>query len=288
VRFEIIKYFIIIKTRMLRLDYGDAINSAISAQLEYVDNLPREILTSLHNYTQDEYKKINKIARDLPEEFDPEKEEIENDDLKNIERAFIHVPPLTESITVYRGIRTKRDTSIYDVKYYLSTSADIDRVIEFVGCCMLKINIQSGCKILPLMKVSNYAAEKEILIQRNVTFIVSNFKYAERGDVSFEQIDVACIPKSSVKMNLESPISKVHENIVVSKTIDDVVDITEEAYLNGEIDDIDLRFHLLDRFENKLMEKEIYINYEDDSVDSILDDMMSRLSAARTMAMRRR
>lgn len=130
-------------------------------QIKYIDSLSTHMKNTIKKYTRDEYyESINdKMAerKMLTQE--------EKDIVDSIKLAFDSVPPLSESITVYRGIT--RDF-IENRASFISTSLDKNVALNFANdrlkCCLLIINVPVGIPVLPLFEISANPQEKEILL----------------------------------------------------------------------------------------------------------------------------
>ncbi len=88
----------------------------------------------------------------------------------NFTKALFKAPKLTQEINVFRGIVSEEGLNIPGT-LPLSTSYDKYQALEFAqglrGCCMLKINVKPGVRIIALDLVlmqHEDAGEKEILI----------------------------------------------------------------------------------------------------------------------------
>lgn len=162
----------------------------LTEQLEYVRNLRQlEIYDSLAQYTSNEGYEVNKHLREDgrlrgDKEMDEKYQKIIND----IDTAFLGVPPLWTSLTVYRSIDLLVTFS-YKSEGFISTSIDVitgsaNRPIKGFECCVIEITVAAGTKVLPLLEVSKYSYEKEVLLPRDGTllFISETVKKVEGKD----------------------------------------------------------------------------------------------------------
>jgi hypothetical protein len=159
--------------------------------IKYVNDLSVESKKYLIYYTKDGYKKLNKKIRN--------NRPLNDDDiqmLKSIDLSFTYAPEFEESITVYRGVRGEYKPSLIS---YISTTIDIDTALSFSGtqCCLLKITIPSGSKILPIYDISDFKQEFEILIDRTGEYIITSIE--EPYDMP-KIYNIVYIPPASIKI----------------------------------------------------------------------------------------
>jgi len=174
-------------------------------QQEYVLTLPENIKQSITWYTGGSYDEFNTALRsgNIPKD---------KNHFENISLAFQGVPPLTESITVYKG---KKSESIYKTdKAFASTSINIRGTRDFHGqkCCIMQILVSPGSKVLPLAPLSDHQREQEILLDRDANYALtgSDLKIIEddfkvQFDIKF--LFVTYLPKQSVMVGKE--LSKI-------------------------------------------------------------------------------
>ncbi len=237
---------------------------------QYVKNLDESILYSLRKYEIGSYY-INNVFRTNQYQDKYKK------DIFNIEKAFINAPVINNSLTVYRGIQTS--DHIFDTSY-ISTSLREEVAFSFSRGYLLKITITSGCKVLPLYSVAKEEGkfEEEILIYRDVTFIVTN-TYKKVIDTSYgnkdiTMYDITCVPKSSVKYNLNQDLLDVDKNIKISKIMENVINMFELLILNENI--IPSREDIESEFNEQVKEYNIIAN------DEIINDIYNRLLLKKT------
>ncbi len=257
-----------------------------SADLEtleqYVKNLDKSILESLWAYESgsDNINHTLRANQNLSN-YNQFEKDIKTH-IKNIERAFINAPTINHSLTVYRGIQNPDQIS--DISY-ISTSLMEDIALEFSKCCLLKITITSGCKILPLYSMllntldgTGSDAEREILIYRDVTFIVTNTykKVTDTfyGNKDITMYDITCVPKSSVKYNLNQDLLDVDKNIKISKIMENIINMFELQLLNENI--VPSREDIESEFNEQVLEYNVVAN------DEIINDIYNRLLVKKT------
>jgi len=137
-------------------------------QLLYMRHLDTDIKDALANYTGEAYMDLNKRLRNGQT---PTERQLRM--IALIDEAFENVPPIQSAITVYRGI----DSAAFmpDLSSYVSTSTN-----EGIGysntnsyCCLLQILVPAGSRILPLVGISNYPEEEEVLLPRTGSFSIT-------------------------------------------------------------------------------------------------------------------
>lgn len=95
------------------------------------------------------------------------------DVIVSLDNLFKKIPPTTKDIIVYRGIHSSYEINTnFSEKGYTSTSLN-EKVGKLFapkqGCCLLKIIIPKGSKVIPLFGYS-MSSESEVLLPRNATF----------------------------------------------------------------------------------------------------------------------
>ena len=241
-------------------------NSTIRKQLEFVIDLAenhKEIAESISKYTYDEkfYKTMNTNL--LRKKRQPKEIQV---DLNNIDEAFKAVPPLTEPLVVYRG-KQKDEVSKVDPSF-VSTSlfSEVTKTFTGVGCCILKITVSPGSKVLPIYDLSRLRSEYEILLDRGGHFVVTGSEIIrditaiiEGGDM--KTIYVMYIPKIFEQTTLLS-------EIVDPEKLDDTqIQESVIAYFTG----MKLRYKSEEQFDihlNKLVEEENLI-LSPETIDAI-------------------
>lgn len=200
----------------------------LSRQLEYVSKLSDDIKDVLSWYTGDNSDSFN---QELRSGF---LSELTKKKLKFIDIAFFGVPTLNESLTVFKGIETD---SVYSDRAFMSTSILYSMAKDFTGvyCCMLKITISPGSKVLPLRSISRKPYEEEILLNRDGhlqvtgTEIVNNFKI----------IFATYLPQKSIEVKNENEVQKAQKSFDKDIIINRIVDIYKDEDPDF-IDDTDI------------------------------------------------
>lgn len=229
-------------------------NPIIQKQLQFVNDLienHKEIAKSITKYTDGE--KIYMILNTnlLRKKHQPKEIQVH---LDNIDEAFKAVPPLTEPLVVYRG---KKQDEVREVDpSFVSTSlfSDVTLIFTGVGCCVLKITVSPGSKVLPIYDLSKVRHEFEILLDRGGQFIVTGSEINRyiSGAVeskSIKTIFVTYTPKIFEQTTLLSEIvdpEKLDETQIQESVI---------AYFIG----MKISYQSVERFDfhlNKLMEEE--------------------------------
>ena len=203
--------------------------------IKYVNDLSVQSKKYLIHYTKDGYKKLNKkIRNDRP---------LNDDDLamlKSIDLSFNYAPEFEDTITVYRGVKGEYKPSLIS---YISTTTDLDTALSFSGtqCCLLKITIPSGSKILLIYDISDFKQEFEILIDRTGEYIITSIE--EPYDMP-KIYNIVYIPPTSIK-------------------IEDTVELTPT---------FDIDFHV-NRILTSISEEEIELFGVDEAVDMLTENM---------------
>lgn len=171
----------------IRKDFEDKYNNHIN----YVITLSEPIKKFINLYTGDHYREFNKKMRE-----ESQLNALYQNMLKNIDLAFKNSPIISQSLYVYKGI-DKYMTEFSD-KSYVSTSLTYLSAKSFSGtyCCILKILLPPGTKILPVMSISRAKEEDEILLDRNGIISITNH-YINTVD-NMKILDCVYIHKDSV------------------------------------------------------------------------------------------
>ena len=184
--------------------YDIKIDRIFAPQYEYMKTLDRSIKKSISEYQGTEYGKINRTLR----------EKIQNPGsfyvkhIKNLDKAFSDVPPLTETVVLYRG---QKDEPI-NSDSYTSTSSDKSVALRFTtaDCCLYRITILPGTRVLPLRNRSSLiSSEFEYLIERGNPIKVTNLTKQEiatsEGTKEINVMDVFIEPRNSVPIEIFTP-----------------------------------------------------------------------------------
>jgi hypothetical protein len=229
-------------------------------QINYVKSLSEEHKNVLKWYTTDNgYKILNNTLR-------TNNKKILNKELKDIlnliDNIFLHCPKLEKSIVVYRGLELDDPKDInFTTNSFISTSSDYETSLNFSGktCCILKINIPSGSKILPLKTIAkDVAHEEEILLDRyckiSATYIHDNKK-------GVTLIDCVYIPEDSI--DIESIKDIKESKIVLSndKIVDSLLNILgDEIELYDTIEELQIQLEDIAQRMNYKLNKDILEN----------------------------
>lgn len=158
-------------------------SNILKPQIEYMKKLDKKTIDALVYYTGSGYTNINYALNSG---------NINTDKLKNyinlIDDAFKNAPPTTQSLILYRGI--KSDTKItkdFVNKAYVSTSSNKNTSLGFSGhqgypCCFFEFTIPKGSRVLPLMFLSMYKDEMEILLARDSEFNVIKHSFTPKAN----------------------------------------------------------------------------------------------------------
>ncbi len=124
---------------------------------------------------------------------------------KTLSNVIKNAPAVTKTMTVYRGVKdsffTKSDyknnkvNEVYLNKGYVSTSTNWSKSLSsFTGtsCCFSVITLLPGTRCLPIMGLSQFAEEAEILLNKDTKFLIRRkFKAAKPtgiGSMKFSHI----------------------------------------------------------------------------------------------------
>jgi hypothetical protein len=151
----------------------------IKHQIDYINRL--DGTDRLRLYTNNEfYKKFNaKIRNDSV----LNSEQLSVKDFINT--AFAKSPPTTNQLILWRGVNS---LSVHDIvfgKGVLSCSLLRSVATGFSGkdCCLLKIVVPYGCKILPVFTISEFDSELEVLIDSVNIFTYTGVEKDDGKDV---------------------------------------------------------------------------------------------------------
>jgi hypothetical protein len=148
-------------------------------QIVFLDNMPAEYKEILYRYTFHGYLLMNSINQN------------ENRDKLILDEIFLKIPPVKEDFIVYRG--TKKEP-YFDNRIYTSTSLSIkiakDPDFTEKDCCLLKITVKAGTKVIPLLHFTEFPEELEVLLDRKGYLVQFEKSYIdpEVGKKTFEMI----------------------------------------------------------------------------------------------------
>ena len=220
-------------------------------QVKFIESLSKNMQNSIKKYTKDEYYESINDKIDNKEYLNQEEQDIVN----ALKLAFENVPPLEDSITVYRGI-TK---DFIPRKSFISTSIDKDVAINFANdrtlCCLLIIHIPPGEKILPLYTISANKHEKEVLLNTNLKFYVTPHSKTN-GYKTFELKVLNSLKNEDIKLSLD-----VKPDVDVNPAVDvkPAVDMSDDEVIT--------------RVKNIILPEEIELLGLDEAIDSVLKDL---------------
>jgi len=176
-------------------------------QIEHIDNLNEEIKSSLISYTDGYGYDINKMLR----------MGIINNIIKNIDEAFIGVPITDNPILLYRTIDNNFNLT-YRSEGYISTSTTLTTAGTDGNCCILKITVPSGSRILPLKIISVNPNEDEVLLNRNSSLqFISEYQETIKGDI-YNIINMVYLP-SEQSVNIKYISQRNEEGLKIINEI---------------------------------------------------------------------
>lgn len=117
----------------------------LKPQYDYINSLDSDTKEIIREYTGTAFSELNQKLR-TNQSLNAQQSYM----VKILDRTFLSTPVLRVPILVYRGISQHL---ISQVSAYISTSSDIDRALRFtnsVNCCLLRITVSPGTKILPI------------------------------------------------------------------------------------------------------------------------------------------
>lgn len=98
----------------------------------------------------------------------------------NLLRIFNNAPVTNKNMIVYRGIKEDyvmngKNNNVYKTNCFVSTSFDLKIAMSFTGstCCLQRITLLKGARILLIAGISSYAHEMEVLLNPNTVFYIS-------------------------------------------------------------------------------------------------------------------
>jgi len=200
-----------------------------STQIEFVQNMSLDHHEALNWLSGGDYEKFNKSMRK-----NRPLDSTEQKNLKLIDEIFYRIPPLKDSITVYKG---KKSKNLYTDKAFVSTSIELKQAMGFTGntCCIVQITVPPGAKIIPMRNFSSSRYEEEILLDRDGELICTGTDIIERH---MNLLYASYIPKkhSSVE-NAE----KVFDNDLVIERIIEFFSDEDPEFLDAETISIQYR-----------------------------------------------
>lgn len=123
----------------------------------------------IYNYTNNYYRKfISRYRQNLLSAVDMNIISVMNS-------IFDNIPPVDSTFYVYKGMKTDDFNKNVYAKPFISTSLFMDSALEFTeeDCCIFRIRIPQGSKVIPLLKYSYFPEEYEVLLLQNVSDILT-------------------------------------------------------------------------------------------------------------------
>lgn len=161
----------------------------IREQTNFLNELPEYHKESLLFYTSSMYTKINNYLQGDLHNIDEMEVMIIDDIINSIDKAFSIAPKLKHPLTLYRGldmpnIKNKRYTKPIPLhglqgkyKGYMSGSTRPNIAANFVRneCCLLKITIPKGTRVIYMSPISQFSYENEVLLPRDSIINITGY-----------------------------------------------------------------------------------------------------------------
>lgn len=190
--------------------------------------LSEDMIESISWYTGGNFDKLNENLRKGIPLTNTQKYH-----LQNIDNAFSLQSVLINSIVVFKG---KTTSSVYSDKAPISTSTSYEAAKGFAKgeCCVLKITVSAGSKVINIKGFSRYEDESEILLERDGNLEVTGEYFNE--DDGMKIMLVTYTPPGSIK--IETPRDGIKaEKIMHEKHIfDSVLSSVNEDINDGLIE----------------------------------------------------
>ena len=183
-----------------------------------------DMIEAVKNYTGFGFSMINKILRDMKGDISSLKErDTTKQKIMSIDALFSLVDPLTEPITLYRGVRLERFTK--EDYGFISTSYDINQTSPYTNlkCCLMVINVPVGTRCIFLEKISQYKEEREVLLPRNGKFVLTSVGRSQDPNEP-DRYFVTFMPNTAVELETMSDVvSKGAEKLkIVERVVEKV------------------------------------------------------------------
>jgi hypothetical protein len=200
--------------------------------LKYIKNLPEYIIESISWYTGGNFDKLNEKLRK-----NKELNETEYKNLKNIDIAFESVFETVSPFIVYKG---KTSKNVYSDKAFISTSINIEEAKKFAGenCCVLKIIVSPGSKILYIKDISRYKNENEILLDKNGILLATS-SYIDNGMII---INCTYVNGSSKVLHDNKDISTSIKSLKNKQDETSIFNILMEMFDESEYEFLDIKY----------------------------------------------
>lgn len=195
------------------------LRNVLKEQYAYVSGLDRETRQAIEDYTGSSYGILNR--RLMRGEWEGSYYE---DIARLLDDAFYEAPPVTTPFMVYRGIDS--DEFIRDIRAFVSTSLDVEEATRRAGrrCCLLRITVMPGSRVLPIESVSEHADEAEVLLPRVGRFEVTS--ESQQGNLTV--YDLAYIPEFSVPVVPSITVKEVHRRLGEEEWVERLVHMARE------------------------------------------------------------
>lgn len=159
------------------------------------------------------------------------------------------MPPIETSITVYRGIKTSLMGDITSIVTHISTSYDQKESLVFTNkyCCMIRITLSPGSKVLPVEDISIHPLEKEIIVSRFGSFNLVLISVID--DLKF--YDLVYLPEGYIHIESNVELNSNKNSLTVEQSINRLNSLIDEEELElydtfeDYINDLITRYQLL-------------------------------------------
>ncbi len=141
-------------------------------QFRYLLSLSEEDKNVIRSYTQGGYISLNESLRHkLPlDQHDTHMLEV-------LDRIFERAPSIKDPMFAYRGYSAPSSSTFVKSGGFISATGHAARAQRFMNpetrCCMMRITVPAGAKMLPIMGISQFPEERELLISRHGTLHVT-------------------------------------------------------------------------------------------------------------------
>ena len=202
------------------LFYCIKIDRILRPQYEYLNSLSQKEKDAIKDYTNYFYIDVNQYLRTGNEKYNTK---VVQNSLAIFKKIYDEIPPLSETIVVYRGQREED----FNTKSVTSTTTNIMIPFkEFTSrdCCFYKITVLPGTKVIPVRHISVQPGEYEIIIDREVPFMITYASMVEQ-ETSYKKLTIKTIqmtiqPKKVYMANNEKQINGVVQKLEVEKIVD--------------------------------------------------------------------
>ena len=187
----------------------------LSDHKRIIKSMPKNIVDSIEWYSDEGYRNLNTRLRNghgLTNEQEMH--------MTNISSIFEHIKPLSQSLTLYKGVETEE---IKPDKAYVSTTYSIEQAYEFTKgtCCVIVFTVVPGSKVLSIESASVHFDEREILLDKDGQFFITGVEKRHPKTL----IHITYLPKMSQPVAL-SKVPPIELPIMI-KEIDKIVRISD-------------------------------------------------------------